>query len=184
MQRNCSEEVQKTRCDRYRSYILHCTNLRFYFCRLWDSGHLTVTGSWPTQYAQTKCIEPFNGKLQYVSLCPKEPVPKMAFCREHCELAEKQNIFHTCRYFSYDQRAPRHSCHHKMKTMHQRLSATRIPALERNCRNGKGVIFLLFVVVATLILGSPSTSKYLIMLTCPIRSAQHSAMGRTKWPTT
>ena len=94
---------------------------------------------------------------------------------------QRSKTFHTCRYFSYDQRAPRHFCHHKMKTMHQRLSATRIPAPGRNCRNGKGVIFLLSVVAATLTVGSPSTSKHLIMLTCPIRSAQHSAMARTKW---
>ena len=83
------------------------------------------------------------------------------------------------------QRAPRRSCHHKMKTMQQRLSATRLPAPGRNCRNGQGIIFYcLCMVVATLTVGSPSTSKHLIMLTCQIRSAQHSAMARTKWAAT
>ena len=43
-------------------------------------------------YKAPKCIEPFNWKLHYVSSCPKESIPKMAFCREHCEVAEKQNI--------------------------------------------------------------------------------------------
>ena len=123
-------------------------------------------------------IEPFNGKLQYV---PKNLFPKWHSVGNTVRLQRSE----TCRYLSYDQRAPRHSCHHKMKTMHQRPSATRIPAPGRNCRNGQGIIFYcLCMVVATLTVGSPSTSKYLIMLTCPIKSAQHSAMGRTKWAAT
>ena len=35
---------------------------------------------------------PFGGTLQYVSSCPKQPVPNMAFCVEHCEIAKKQKI--------------------------------------------------------------------------------------------
>ena len=35
---------------------------------------------------------PFGGTLQYVSSCPRQPVPNMAFCVEHCEMARKQKI--------------------------------------------------------------------------------------------
>ena len=35
---------------------------------------------------------PFGGTLQYVHSCPKQPVPNMAFCVEHCEMAKKQQI--------------------------------------------------------------------------------------------
>ena len=35
---------------------------------------------------------PFGGTLQYVSSCPKQPVPNMAFCVEHCEMARKKKI--------------------------------------------------------------------------------------------
>ena len=35
---------------------------------------------------------PFGGTLQYVSSCPRQPVPNMAFCVEHCKMAKKQHI--------------------------------------------------------------------------------------------
>ena len=57
-------------------------------------GLWSLDGNWKVVHVQSAKvhIEPFNGKLQYVSSCPKEPVPKMTFCWEHCEVAEKQNI--------------------------------------------------------------------------------------------
>ena len=45
-------------------------------------------------YQVAKQVQPFSGNLQYVSSCPKQPLPtcKMAFCEEHCKAAQKQSI--------------------------------------------------------------------------------------------
>ena len=34
----------------------------------------------------------FTGKLKYTSSCPNQPAHGMAFCKEHCSTAQKQDI--------------------------------------------------------------------------------------------
>ena len=56
----------------------------------------SIDGNWKITYPicmyQVPKSVPLSGKLQYVSSCPKQPLPRMAFCVEHCEMAKKQNI--------------------------------------------------------------------------------------------
>ena len=58
----------------------------------------SLDGNWELTYAICMNEVPksvtFSGKLKYdiVSSCPKQPVPRMAFCMEHCAMAREQNI--------------------------------------------------------------------------------------------
>ena len=81
------------------------------------------------------------------------------------------HITYTYRYFSYDQRAPRHSCHHRLHRWRWCIKDWVQQGYwyqKEIADMDKGHFFILSVVVATLTLGSPFTSKHLIMLTCQI----------------
>ena len=96
---NCSEECRK-RGDVVLALVLYIDDqylqkggaTLFVGCEtLWSlDGNRKVT--YPICMYQVPKSAPFGGKLQYVSSCPKQPVPRMAFCVEHCKMARKQNI--------------------------------------------------------------------------------------------
>ena len=43
-------------------------------------------------YRVPKEISGFDGALQYVDSCPNQPVPGMAFCTEHCMVADSEGV--------------------------------------------------------------------------------------------
>ena len=92
MQRNAEREV----ADKVKFNV---SNVIIYmFAYYLGCGSLwSLDGNWKLtypicMYQVAKHVQPFSGKLKYVSSCPKQPVTKMAFCEEHCKVAEKQNI--------------------------------------------------------------------------------------------
>ena len=57
----------------------------------------SMDGNWKLTYPicmfqVPKCGKAFSGKLRYASSCPKEPLPGMAFCGEHCNTADKLGV--------------------------------------------------------------------------------------------
>lgn len=43
-------------------------------------------------YKVPKEVTGFEGALEYVDSCPNQPVPRMAFCTYHCNVAAEQKI--------------------------------------------------------------------------------------------
>lgn len=60
----------------------------------------SIDGNWKLRYPicmfkVPKEVTGFHGALEYVDSCPHQPVPQMAFCREHCKLANEKYSLHT-----------------------------------------------------------------------------------------
>ena len=105
---NCSEECRKRGnnntivilvmflCNMYS--ILHAVTIMYMHMIILQAVEpfWSLDGNWKLTYPicmyQVPKNVPFGGTLQYVSSCPKQPVPNMAFCVEHCEMARKQKI--------------------------------------------------------------------------------------------
>ena len=70
-----------------------------YFC-LFVSGCGTLwslDGNWKItypicMYTVARSGQVFGGKLKYITSCPNQPMTGMAFCNEHCRMAEKQGF--------------------------------------------------------------------------------------------
>ena len=56
-----------------------------------------IDGNWKLRYPicmykVPKEVSGFDGALEYVDCCPNQPVPRMAFCANHCAIATERKI--------------------------------------------------------------------------------------------